>query len=249
MPASFERLVQPIDLARTLLDLRLAIARQVAQLPDRPGRHEACLEQPGLDQPAQPLGIRDVGLATGDLLDVARVDQHALEVVFEDRPRRLPVDAGGFHRDPLDPVRGQPVAQTEQPTHRGRELRHVLLAAPARVGHAHTRRHLRLVDVQRRRALDDRLHAAPSRSANRSHCRPGASRTNESDSRARSTIRSSGETPHAKLKTGSQAPRQELGVAGDHRIITHFHAPARVRQADRTLKAAARPAGSGPFKP
>src|SRR5918999_6338455 len=33
-------------------------------------------------------------------------------------------------------------------------------------------------------------------------------KTNESDSRARSTLRSSGETPHARLKTGSQAPRQ-----------------------------------------
>ena len=116
----------------------------------------------------------------------------------------------------------------------------MLLASPARAGHAHTRRHLRLVNVQRRRALDDRLHLAPSQSANHTNRRPGASRTHESDSRARSTLRSSGETPHAKLKTGSQAPRQEVGVAGDHRILAHFHAPARVRQADRTLKAAVR---------
>ena len=43
--------------------------------------------------------------------------------------------------------------------------------------------------------------------------------TIESDSRARSTVRSSGEAPHARLKTGSQAPRQRGGVTGDARII------------------------------
>jgi hypothetical protein len=52
-----ERLVQPVDLARALLDLRFAIAREVAQLADRLGRHEARLQQSRLDEPAQPLGV------------------------------------------------------------------------------------------------------------------------------------------------------------------------------------------------
>ena len=43
-----QRLVQPVGLALALLDLRLAIARQVAQLADRLGRHEARAQQPGL---------------------------------------------------------------------------------------------------------------------------------------------------------------------------------------------------------
>src|SRR3954454_24048016 len=68
----FERLVQPVDLAGALLDLRLAIAREVAQLADRLRAHEARL-------PAQPRGVGDVGLASRHLLDMAGVDQQALE--------------------------------------------------------------------------------------------------------------------------------------------------------------------------
>src|SRR5439155_12817320 len=44
----------------------------------------------------------------------------------------------------------------------------------------------------------------------------------ESGRRARSTLRSSGETPHTKLTAGSQAPRQRFGVTGDARIIALF---------------------------
>jgi hypothetical protein len=155
---------------------------------------------------------------------MARVDQHAIKVVLKDRPRRLPIDARRLHRDLPNPVRSEPVTQPKQPAHRGRELRHTLLAPPARGGHTHTHRHPRLIDLQRRRTLDDRLHAAPSRSPNHTNRRPGASTTNESDSRARSTLRNSGETPQAKLKTGSQTPRQTIGVADDPRILAHFHA-------------------------
>jgi hypothetical protein len=109
----------------------------------------------------------------------------------------------------LDPVRGQPITQAEQAAHRGLKLRDVFLAAAVLVGDAHARGDLRLVDIQRRRALDDQLHLvsflAEDMTPNR---RPGALMTNESGGRARSTVRSSGETPHAKLKTGSRAPRQ-----------------------------------------
>jgi hypothetical protein len=81
----------------------------------------------------------------------------------------------------------------------------VLLTPIPPVGNARARRDLRLVDVQRRRALDDRLHRPPpcGRPNDR---RPGASKTNESDSRARSTLRSAGQTPHARLK---QAHRRQ----------------------------------------
>jgi hypothetical protein len=41
---------------------------------------------------------------------VARVDQQALELVFKDRRRRLPIDAGGLHHQLPDPVRGNPTA-------------------------------------------------------------------------------------------------------------------------------------------
>ena len=89
-PGVLERLVQPVGLPGALLDLRLAIPGQVPQRPDRLGRHEARPQQPGLGQLAQPGRVGDIGLATGDLLDVASVDKQQLELVLEDRPDRLP---------------------------------------------------------------------------------------------------------------------------------------------------------------
>jgi len=43
-----------------------------------------------LDQLADPLGVLDVGLAAGDVAQVAGVEQPALEVVFEQVVHRLP---------------------------------------------------------------------------------------------------------------------------------------------------------------
>ena len=58
IPGVLQRLLQPLDLAGALLDLRLAIAGQVAQLTDRPWRHETRPDQPVLDQLADPLRVR-----------------------------------------------------------------------------------------------------------------------------------------------------------------------------------------------
>jgi hypothetical protein len=132
-------------------------------LADRLRWHEARPEQARLGEPAQPGGIRDVGLAPRHLLDVPGVDQQALEVVFKDRPRRLPIDAGGLHHHLLNPVRGQPIAQAEQAADRDGELGDVFFPMVALVRNTHARGDLRLVDIQRRRALDDQLHHAPSR--------------------------------------------------------------------------------------
>jgi hypothetical protein len=153
IPASSSALVQPVDLPSALLDLGLAIPGQVAQLPDRLGRYEVGAQQPGLDQPAQPLRIANIGLAARHLLDVPRVDQQTLELVLQDRPRRLPIHAAGLHRHVGDPKRGQPIAEPQKPRHRRSELLHMLLA-----GNSHARRHRRLIHIQSRRALDHCLH-------------------------------------------------------------------------------------------
>jgi len=58
-----ERVVQAVGLALALGDLGFAIARELGQLADRLGRHEVCLEQPGLDQLAQPRRVGEVGPA------------------------------------------------------------------------------------------------------------------------------------------------------------------------------------------
>jgi hypothetical protein len=64
-PSVLQDLVEPLDLPGPLLDLRLAVAGQVPQLPDRAGRHEAGADHAVLHQLAQPRRIRQVGLAAG----------------------------------------------------------------------------------------------------------------------------------------------------------------------------------------
>ena len=121
------------------------------------------------------------------------VDEHALELVLEDRPDRLPEHAGRLHRDLRDTVRGQPVTQRQQAANRRRELRNVLLTLPSLARQTYARGHLLLVHVQRPRALDDRLHHGSPRSANTNR-RPGASELTSLTVVLKATVRSSGET-------------------------------------------------------
>ena len=73
---------------------------------------------------------------------MTRVDQKAVEVVFQDRPDRLPVDPGRLHRDLRDSVRRQPVVQRQQTPHGRRErlerARHASRAEPGTRTHAVT---------------------------------------------------------------------------------------------------------------
>ena len=160
IPVSSRILCSLEALALAVVDLRLAIPGQVAQRADRLRRHEARLQQPGLQQLAKPLRVLDIGLATRALLHVPGVDEHQLEAVLEDRPDRPPVHAGGLHRDLRDAERLQPVAQRQQAVNRRFELRDVLLELAA-LPDAHARHHGRLVHIKRARALNDPLHHQP----------------------------------------------------------------------------------------
>ena len=66
-PGVLEGFLDPLYLACALLDLGFAVADQVTQFAQRPGRHEARSHEAVLDQLAAPLGILDVTLATGDV--------------------------------------------------------------------------------------------------------------------------------------------------------------------------------------
>jgi hypothetical protein len=215
MPASSRALCSRLT-SRALLDLRLAIAGEVAQLADRLGRHEVGLQQPRFGQLAQPHGVRDVGLASGDLLDVSRVDEHAVKLVFEDRPRRLPVDAGRFHHDLRDAKARQPVAQRQQPADGCRELSDVLLAPAARCRHARAGGHLRLVHVQRGGALHDGLHCSPPPDRPlRTNRRPGPRRQTNLTVvlAAHSGVPGRPRTPYSKQAHRHQG--KKIGVTGD----------------------------------
>jgi hypothetical protein len=61
-----EHLVQPRGFAGAILNLSLAIPRQIPERPDRLGRHEACFEQPRFQQLTEPLRVLDVGLSPRD---------------------------------------------------------------------------------------------------------------------------------------------------------------------------------------
>ena len=165
-----EDLVQPVGLAWAVLDLGLAITRQVAERADRFGRHEARTQQPRLGQLRKPRRVRDVRLAPGDLLDVTRVAQHALKGVLEDRPDRLPVDPGCLHRHVRDAVRAQPIAQRQQPRDRRLELRDLQQPAVIRRRDANRRRDLRLVHIEPRDPLVDLIEHL--RQHLRHHCLP-----------------------------------------------------------------------------
>lgn len=105
-----QQLVRPIGGALSLLDQHFAVARQVPELPNRRRRHEAAPQQPVLPQLRDPDAVEDIGLATGDLLDVGGVDEQAREPVLEDVEHGLPVDARAVHRHVRDPE--------GRPTHR-----------------------------------------------------------------------------------------------------------------------------------
>jgi len=80
-PGVLEHLVQPLDLPAAFLDLGLAVAGQVAQLPDRAGRHERGTDQPVLDQLGDPGGIGHIGLAAGHVVHMGGVEQPTLDLI------------------------------------------------------------------------------------------------------------------------------------------------------------------------
>ena len=218
-PAVLQRLVQAVGLTLALGDLRLAITSELAQLTDRLGRNEAGTQQAGLGQSAQPLGIRDVGLAPRDLFDMTRVDQQQLEVVFEHMPHRLPIHARRFHRDLRDAMRRQPIAKGQKPPNRCLELREMLHPLAVLAGYSRTRGDLRLVHVQRSRTLNNHIHQNLPSDDDIDRRPPGASKTDESEVRAQGTVPGSGGGPHAKLNSGSQAPQRAGRQAGGIPIL------------------------------
>ena len=91
------------------------VAGQVPQLALRAGRDERGPEHAPLGELSQPDRIELVRFGpAGDVLDVAGVDHPALDVVFEEVERRLPVRRGGLHHHQGHALADQPVPQFQQ---------------------------------------------------------------------------------------------------------------------------------------
>jgi hypothetical protein len=118
-----------------------------------------------LEQLAQRLRIGHVGLAPRHVLDVAAVAEQELEVVLEQIPDRLPVDAARLHRHVRHAETLQPVAQGEQVGGHRLEALDQLPAAALPPRHMHARGHAPLVHLEPATALVDALHRTPPRLA------------------------------------------------------------------------------------
>ena len=129
------------------------VAGQVPQLALRAGRDERGPEHAALGELAQPDRIELVRFGpAGDVLDVAGVDHPALDVVFEQVERRLPVRRGGLHHHQGHALADQPVPQFQQRRGQRGVGADLLAARPglALMRHPHAHRQRRLPDVQRR---------------------------------------------------------------------------------------------------
>ena len=110
------------------------------------------------EQVSDPLGVLDVGLATGHCLDVLSVDHQQLRSeALQHVVDRLPVDARALHGDRRDMLLIQPIPQPEQLPGYGPIGPCLLALVGPDAGH-----HRLLVDVQPAAALVNHLHRHPS---------------------------------------------------------------------------------------
>lgn len=107
--------MEPLRLAATLLDQPPSVADELAQLALTAVGDVAAAEEAVAEEVGDPLGVLHIGLAPGDGLDVAGVDDEQPEVgPLEQVVDRLPIDARALHRDLGHAQTEQPVGQREQ---------------------------------------------------------------------------------------------------------------------------------------
>ena len=123
-------------------------------------------------------------------------------------------------------MRLQPVTQRQQSPHRRLELGHLLLHPALLRRHADASGHLRLVHVERRTTLEDRLHDRPPLGLEPRQQSPAKppEQTNLIGV-LMATVRSTGGGSDAKLTTGSRAPGPKATSPGNATIIEHFIRP------------------------
>src|SRR5664279_1064984 len=160
-PGAFKGLVQPLSLARALLNDRLAIASYFTQFANLFGWHETGTNQPVSDELRNPGGVSDVGLAARDVAQMLRVEQPALELRLEQRVDWLPVDAGRLHSHERNRVARKTVIEFEQIADRRAEALREGQQFTVLVNDTNARHDRRFVNVEPSAATNERFHKAP----------------------------------------------------------------------------------------
>jgi len=76
--------------------------------------NEPSFEHPYAQQSRDPLAVGHIGLATGQIPDMARIDQDDVEASFQDVMDRAPINTRALHRDDGTVMCQQPLPQTYQ---------------------------------------------------------------------------------------------------------------------------------------
>jgi len=196
------------------LDEPLAVAGQVPQLANGRRGHEAAPQQPVLQQLGQPGRVANIGLAAGQELDVAGVDQQQLQpALLQHIPDGLPIVAGRLQHDLRDVVVLEPLGKGLQTGAERRVGVHLLATPAGAIGHANAGHDLVLADIQSGAALVDHLHRghllvgvgkAPG----------GADRSGDAERRARSNSSWCREGPRVSLINGLSRTKESRAWPG-----------------------------------
>jgi hypothetical protein len=156
-----QHLEQAVALGTAGVDQLAPVTQQLAKFPKLGGGHEALADEPVAREVSDPLGIAHVGLATWDVLDVARVAHDQIQRTVEHFVHGPPVDPRALHGDHRAALRMQPVSHLLQ-VRRKRPERPDLLARPL-VGAAHekARHHGPRMHIQSAAPFDNGFHLLP----------------------------------------------------------------------------------------
>ena len=120
-----QRFLHPLDVRGRALDQRLPVAEIGPQNGDRRRGSKTAPQEPDAVQLPEPLAVRDIALAAGDVLHVPRIDEDDVEATaLKDLVEGDPIHARGFHRHAGDPTGRQPVRETMQIVGKGLEGPH-----------------------------------------------------------------------------------------------------------------------------
>jgi hypothetical protein len=76
--------MDPIQFGGPVFNQSLAIARQIAKLPDRPGWNEAPLNEPVAQGLGNPLAIFHIRFPSRNIFDMPGVGQENFHALFQD---------------------------------------------------------------------------------------------------------------------------------------------------------------------